>query len=116
MDQLVVRENVRRFRDCLSWEVKPDKRALLQKLLVEEEDKLGVDLESLGDVQQHILDCYHRIERQRALVTIMERYGYKGLHNAQVLLDGLLQTQVLHKYYYQQLLIKITHNRARPIR
>jgi hypothetical protein len=64
----------------------------LQKLLVEEEDKLGADLESLADVQQHIEDSHHRIERQRALVAIMERYGNKGLDRAKALLDGMLES------------------------
>jgi hypothetical protein len=45
---------------------------LLQKLLVEEV-KLGVDLEALAEVQQHIADSHHRIERQRALIAIMAR-------------------------------------------
>jgi hypothetical protein len=46
----------------------------------------------------------------------MERDGQKGFDQAKVLLDGLLETLFLHKYYYQRLLIKIGHNHARPIR
>jgi hypothetical protein len=116
MDQFVTRANIGHFRDRLSREVNPETRAFLQKLLVKEEDKLAADLESLADVQRHIEDGHHRIERQRALVAIMERYGNKGLDHAKCLLDGLLETQFLHKYYHQRLLIKISQNQARPIR
>jgi hypothetical protein len=114
MDRYITQENIRHFRDRLSREVNPGTRTLLQKLLVEEENKLGADLEALADVQQYLEDGHHRIERQRALVAIMEREGHKGLDQAKVLLDSLLQTQFLHRYHYQRLLIKI--NQASPIR
>jgi hypothetical protein len=108
MDQFVARANIGHFRDRLSREVNPETRAFLQKLLVEEEDKLGADLESLADVERHIEDSHHRIERQRALVAIMERYGNKGLDRAKALLDGLLESQLLHQEYHHRILIKIS--------
>jgi hypothetical protein len=116
MDRYIAQENIRHFRDRLSWEVNPKTRTLLQQLLVEEEDKLGADLELLADIQQYLEDGHQRIEKQRALVAIMERDGHKGLDQAKVLLDGLLETQFLHRYHYQRLLIKINHNQARAIR
>jgi hypothetical protein len=41
MDQFVARVNIGHFRDRLLRETNPETRAFLQKLLVEEEDKLG---------------------------------------------------------------------------
>jgi hypothetical protein len=108
MDQFVARVNIGHFRDRLSREVNPETRAFLQKLLVEEEDKLGADLESLADVRRHIEHSHHRIERQRALVAIMERYGNKRLDRAKALLDGLLESQLLHQEYQRRILIKIS--------
>jgi hypothetical protein len=110
MDRYKARENIRLFRDRLSQEVNPETRALLHKLLLEEEDKLGADLETLADVQQHIADGSRRIERQRALVATMERDGHKGLDHAKALLDGLLQSQLLHKYYHKRIQLKISQN------
>jgi hypothetical protein len=109
MDQFVTRANIGHFRDRLSREVNPE-TTFLQRLLVEEEDKLGADLESLADAQRHIEDGHHRIERQRALVATIERYGLKGLDHAKCLLDGLAETQVLYQHYYDRLLIKISEN------
>jgi hypothetical protein len=109
-DQFVTRANIGHFRDRLSREVNKETRAFLQKLLVEQEDKLGADLESLADAQRHIEDGHHRIERQRALVATIERYDLKGLDHAKCLLDGLAETQVLYQHYYDRLLIKISEN------
>jgi hypothetical protein len=106
MDRYVPRENIKHFRDRLLREVNPETRMLLQKFLVEGEDKLGADLEALAEVQQRIADSHYRIERQRALIAIMKRDGHKGLDHAKVLLEALF----LHKHYHQQILIKISHN------
>jgi hypothetical protein len=110
MDQFFARGKIEHFRDRLSSEVNPKMRAFLQKLLVKEEDKLSTDLELLADVRQHIEDCHHRIERQRALVATIARYGLKGLDLAKALLDGLLQSQLLHQEYNHRILIKISQN------
>jgi hypothetical protein len=110
MDRYIARENIRQFRDRLSREENPEARALFQKLLLEEEDKLGADLEALENVQQHIADSSQRIERQRALIATMERDGHKGLDHAKVLLNSLLESQFLFQYHYQRILIKINQN------
>lgn len=110
MDRYITRENIKHFRDRLSSEIDPKARALLQKLLIAEEDKLGGDLELLADVHQYIWDGYQRIERQCILVALMERDGHKGLDNGKALLDGLLETQLLYKDYHRRILIEISQN------
>jgi hypothetical protein len=50
MDRFIARENIRHFRDRLISETDPTVRSSLQRLLVEEEDKLAKDLELLADL------------------------------------------------------------------
>jgi hypothetical protein len=106
MDRFIARENIRHFRDHLGSEVDPDSRALLHRLLIAEEDKLGKDLELLADLDRHISDGNHRIDRQRELITAMDRDGHNGLAHARTLLDS----QLLHKEYRQRTLLKIKQN------
>ena len=107
MDRFIARENIRHFRDRLCIETDPDLRSRLHQLLVAEEDKLGADLELLTDVQRHISDGNHRIDRQRAIVANMERDGHNGLAQARVLLEGLRESQLLLEEYRQRILITI---------
>ena len=111
MDRFVARENIRHFRDRLWSESDPDTRARLQKLLVEEEDKLAADLEKLDDLDRHIADGNRRIEWQQVLVETLERDGRDGIKRARDLLDGLIETQQLHTEYRERILIKIDRNR-----
>jgi hypothetical protein len=110
MDRFIARENIRHFRDRLWSEVDQDVRGRLQKLLVAEEDKLGADFDLLADVERHIADTDLRIERQRAIVADLERDGYNGRVQARGLLDGLMESQVLHEDYRQRILIEIRRN------
>ena len=61
-------------------------------------------------VERHIADGNRRIERQRAILTNMERDGHNGLVQARVLLEGLMESQLLHRDYRQRILIKIKRN------
>jgi len=111
MDRFIARENIKHFRDRLWPEVDQEARSLLRKLLVEEEDKLGADLELLADIKRHIADGNQRIERQRALVTVLERDGQKGLAHAKTLLDGMLESQVLLHDYHRRIVIQVSQSR-----
>jgi hypothetical protein len=110
MDRFIARRNINRFRDRLWSESDPDARILLQRLLVTEEDKLAADLELFADVDQHIADCNRRIERQQALVAIMDCDNHDGVQIARTLLDGMIESQHLHTEYRRRILIKIEQN------
>jgi hypothetical protein len=110
MDRFIARENIKHFRDRLWVESDPDMRSRLHKLLVAEEDKLGADFELLADVERHIADGNHRIKRQRAIVTDMQRDGHDGLVQARVLLESFMDSQLLSKNYRRRILIEITQN------
>jgi hypothetical protein len=55
-------------------------------------------------------DTDGRIEMQRAILTDTERDGHNGLVQARVLLEGLMDSQLLHRDYRQRILIEIKRN------
>jgi len=107
MDRFIARANIRHFRERLLSELDQHARARLQGLLVEEEDKLATDFELIADIDQHIEDGNHRIDRQRALVDRLERDGHDGLAHARLLLGCLIESQLLHQNYRRRVLIRI---------
>jgi hypothetical protein len=111
MDRFIALENIKHFRDRLWTEPDADMRSRLHNLLVAEEDKLAADLELLANIDRHIADGDGRIARQQSLVANMERDGHNGIEQAQCLLDGMRDTQVLHQNYRRRILIEIDQNR-----
>jgi hypothetical protein len=110
VDRYIARENIRHFRERLCVETDSGLRSRLLSLLIEEENKLGADLELLTDVERHISDGHHRIERQRAIIITMERDGHSDLAQARGLLECLIESQLLFKDYRQRILIEIDQN------
>lgn len=78
MDRFIARENIRHYRDMLLSDIEPKIRSSVQRLLVEEEDKLGKDLELLADIERHIAEGARRIEAQRMRVSAMQSAGHDG--------------------------------------
>jgi hypothetical protein len=110
---LIARENVKHYRNRLWSERDPAARSRVQKLLVAEENKLGrlgENLKLLTDIDRHITEGNRRIERQRAVVATMKRDGHNDLQSAQALLDGMIEGQLLHLKYREQVLIAIKQN------
>jgi hypothetical protein len=106
LDRFVAQDNINRFRDQLRLETDPTKRSILQKLLVEEEDKLAVDFALLEDVAQEITNCLRRIDRLRALVETLERCG-RDVTTAKALLSAITESLVLHQDYRQRLATRL---------
>ena len=111
MERPIAWENIKDFRDRLWSESDPNIRSHLQKLLITEEDKLGAKLELVSDIERHIRESNRRIERQQALVATMARDGHDGLSRAEALLDGLIESRLLHEDYRERILIAINQNR-----
>ena len=107
MDKFVARENIRRLRVELASDPDPNKRSALAKLLVEEEDRLGADLELLADLDGQIRRGREAIARQIAIVAAMEGGGHSGVGQARALLAALAEGQELHERYRQKVLIAI---------
>jgi hypothetical protein len=110
MDRFIALENIKHFRDRLRSEPDPAARSMLQRLLVEEEDKLAADLELLADVAQEIVRCQEHIDRQRVLVKTLERDGLDGA-TARALLNGLIETLAVHRDYRQRIATRVEQNR-----
>lgn len=111
MDRFIARENIRHLRTRLWDENDAATRSCLQKLLVEEEDKLGASLELLADIERHLDDGHQRIARQRVLVAAMQRDGHAGLAIATSILDAMIDTQGLHERYRGRVLADVERNR-----
>ena len=111
MDRFVARENIRHYRDMLLSDIEPDKRSRVQKLLVEEEDKLGKNLELLADIQTHIDEGARRIWTQESRVRAMQLTGHNGVGQAQAFLDGMMESQRVSMKYRRLVEQEVERNR-----
>jgi hypothetical protein len=105
MDRCVEKRNVRHLRGRLFSELEPHTRSCVERLLVEEENKLGADLELIAEVERAIANFDALIIAQQALAAALERPGHECDARDRGLLDGLRQSQRLHKEYHQSLLV-----------
>jgi hypothetical protein len=105
MDRCVEKRNVRHLRGRLFSELEPHTRSCVERLLVEEENKLGADLELIAEVERAIANFDALIVTQQALVAALERPGHECDARDRGLLDGMRQSQRLHKEYHQSLLV-----------
>jgi len=107
--RFVARANINHFRDRLRSETDAASRSILQKLLVQEEDKLGADFALLDDLSREIVKCQQWIERQRALVGTLERDG-RDATTASALLNGLSESLIIHQHYRQRVATRLQQN------
>jgi hypothetical protein len=110
MDRFIARANMDHFRDRLMSETDPTIRSTLQRLLVQEEDKLAADFELLADVAGAIAKCRQRLKKQQVLVETLERDGRDGA-TARALLDGLTESLILHQEYHRRIEIRVQQSR-----
>jgi hypothetical protein len=112
MDRFIARANIRHFGDRLRKESDGELRCRLQKLLIEEEDKLGRDLELLADVERTIASFDALIHAQAAVVAALNGHEGDGLAKARTFLDGLVETHTLYKEYHRRLAgsVRINHS------
>lgn len=106
MDRFVTRANINRFRDRLRSETDAALRSSLQKLLVEEEDKLAADLALLADLAREILKCQQWIERQRLRIEDLERDGHDATA-AIALLNSVTESLIIHQEYRQRIATRL---------
>jgi hypothetical protein len=103
MDRFIARANVRHFSDRLRTESDGELRCRLQKLLIEEEDRLGRDLELLADVERTIASFDALIHAQAAVVATFDGREGDDFAKARTFLDGLVETRTLYKEYHRRL-------------
>src|SRR5689334_5038427 len=112
MDDLsnyVAEQNVRRFSDQLRSEIDEAHRAQLQKMLIEEEDKLTYTLDRLRKLDQVIADGDRQLELQRTKVAALRKAGRDATVPSS-LLKNLQQLQSIYKKYRLTLLDAINRN------
>ncbi len=94
MDRFVARENIKHFRDLLWTDLDARDRVRIQRLLIEEENKLARCTELLDNLERHIENGRRRITEQCARVERMQRDGHRDLARAEALLDGMIESQL----------------------
>ena len=111
MDRFIARENIKHFRELLWRDLRPEERARVQRLLIEEEDKLARTTELLENIDRHLADGSRRIAEQNARVIQMQANGDSGAEHAKALLDGMIEGQSLHLSYRRVVYIEMERNR-----
>jgi len=106
MDRFVTRVNINHFRDQLRSETDAALRSQLQKLLVEEEDKLAADLALLADLAREIAKYQQWIEKQRLRIEDLERDGHDATA-AIALLNRVTETLIIHQEYRQRVATRL---------
>jgi hypothetical protein len=105
--KFVAMQNVKHFRTKLHNEVNPDRRVLLQRLLVEEEDRVGASSEVLAGVQRAIDDYTRQIAELTSIIKTLQIDG-PGATVAKAQLETLTDSLELHKTYCRKLQSKLT--------
>ncbi len=109
MDRFVARLNIEHY--CVRLRSESDARARLdlQKLLVEEENKLGFDLEMLARIEHEIATGNDRIARQESSVESLESNGHDA-STGRTTLAMMRETLVIYEDYRHRLLLGIERN------
>ena len=111
MAQFISNLNVARFVDKLKLEHEPTRWAILQKLLIEEEDKFGRNAERLSKLQRHITESNRRIGLQKAVIERLRANGY-DIRLAETTLTNLFEIQRIFKHRRQAVLDAMDRDRS----
>jgi hypothetical protein len=106
MDNFIARENIQHFHDRLATETDPTTRSLLQRLLVQEEDKLGHNFEALREIEKHIASAKGHVNRQQALLSSTGSDGHDRTH-ALVLLNAYSEALLAFENHREKILGKL---------
>jgi hypothetical protein len=100
MDRFGHCENMEGLAARLPSEADPKERAILIRLLVEEENEFGFGRDQLAAAEKFLRAGRDRIKRQRVLIDRLSGEGL-DLTQANELLRRLIQTQVLFENHRQ---------------
>jgi hypothetical protein len=110
VERFIARQNVAHFRKELTSEISPERRAGLLRLLVKEEDKLGLDLQQLADLERYIAEAKIRVARQQGIIASLEA-DERDTAIARALLDTYVQPLDLHEKLRQKVIGRLEQNR-----
>ena len=111
LSHFVVQQNIRRFSHQLRSETDTRRRVRLQRLLVEEEDRLGFTVDRLDDLDRAIADGDERVEFQRMKIGNLENCGC-DVRAAKAVLRNMEEIQSIYRQYRLILLQAIDRNGA----
>jgi hypothetical protein len=100
--KFVAYQNVTHFRSELENGAEGGRRAVLLKLLVEEEDKLGLTREQLGEVDQQIARIKGIVAQQTDAVAMLKANGHP-MERAERTLSNLVALLATHEAYRQKI-------------
>jgi DNA polymerase II large subunit len=94
----VAQENVRRFRRELENGAEGKRREMLLRLLVEEEDKVGLTYEQLNEIQLQIRRINQIISTQLETITVLKAAG-QSVERAEWSLSNAVHLLATHEAY-----------------
>ena len=94
--KFIAYQNVTHFRNQLENGAEGGRRAVLLKLLVEEEDKLGLTREQLGEVDQQIARIKGIVAQQIEAVAMLKANGHP-MERAEGYLSKLIDLLAVHE-------------------
>jgi hypothetical protein len=98
MHRIIAKLNVENYCARLRTEADLATASTLHNLLIEEEDKLGFDLEQLERIESEIADGRGRVQRQLSLIEELEINGYDA-NSAKAFLSNLCKTLLIYEQY-----------------
>lgn len=96
MDKFIAQQNVLRFRQELEDGANGERRDILLRQLVEEEDKLGFTEEQLDEIDRQIARMQNLVNAQLELIAAMKAHG-QPLERAERALRNIREILVVHQ-------------------
>ena len=111
MDRFIARANIDHYLEMLNnHDVSTRNRSMITKLLIEEEDKLGRDLEQLEFAENKAVACRSRADRQRRLLDSFDP-GSTDWVQAERLLVNFESLAQFVEGFCQQMRKRVSENR-----
>lgn len=96
MDKVIAQQNVSRFRQELENGANGERRNILLRRLVEEEDKLGLTEEQLDEMDRQIVRMQNLVNTQLEIIAAMKAHG-QSLELAERALHNIVDILVVHQ-------------------
>ena len=96
MDKFITQQNVSRLRQELENGANGERRDILLRQLVEEQDKLGLTEEQLDEMDRQIARMQNLVNTQLEMIATMKAHG-QSLELAERALHNILDILVVHQ-------------------
>jgi hypothetical protein len=96
MDKFITQQNVSRLRQELENGANGERRDVLLRQLVEEQDKLGLTEEQLDEMDRQIARMQNLVNTQLEMIATMKAHG-QSLEVAERALHNILDILVVHQ-------------------